>query len=108
MLADAQALDGPHKTLAAGATPSEAAAGAGAGAGRALETEVRSASGEGPRRLAFFSWGCTRSLGSAVLLYGGALALAALLAHGQLHLVRTYVHRHAHLPLKPLMIPLID
>jgi hypothetical protein len=47
----------------------------------------------GPRaaprgRPAFFSWGCGRSISGTLLLYCAALALAALLAHAQRHLVR--------------------
>lgn len=42
-----------------------------------------------PPRPAFFSVGCGKSLASTLLLYCAALALAALLAHGQRHLVRT-------------------
>lgn len=41
-----------------------------------------------PPRPAFFSKGCGKSLASALLLYCAALALGALLAHGQRHLVR--------------------
>lgn len=40
-----------------------------------------------PARPAFFSMGCGKSLGTAVLLYCAALALAALLAHGERHIV---------------------
>jgi len=89
---EAEALE-DGRGHACGSSPASSLSSSGGGGGAdgiiKADDEDEEAAPAPAAALRFFTRGCARSLTVTLLLYSGALALGALLAHGQRHLVRT-------------------